>query len=268
MKKNSTWDDVAEWWSDEAGESGVWHQEHDIDPVMLKAIGTVRGKKVLEIGCGNGYFARMLARVGAKVTAIDVSPKFIRIAREQERTERLGVRCYVRDAADLKGIRSGQFDLIVSNMALMDIPRFRQAIREASRVVKRGGRFVFSIVHPLYSDWQHESVTYNGRRYFARILKKYLSETADDRSHWKNGHATVHYHRPMQSYVHALRDARLLVKDMFEVCTSRKLQHSVSRNKKIMHKLTRWYLSADDRRQKFATRREIPLFLVVESVRR
>lgn len=267
MEKVSDWDEVAEWWDREAGETGVWHQEHDIDPVIWRVLGSVKGKKILEIGCGNGYFARRLANAGAAVTATDASLKFIRLGQQREHEKRLGVRYLQRNAEDLRGLKSKSFGVVVANMVLMDILRFRQAIREASRVVQRGGRFIFSIVHPLYSDWQHAVVSYKGKKYYARILKKYLSETDNDRMHWKSRYVTVHYHRPLQSYVHALRDAGFLVRDINEIRTSRKLVRAPSEDKKIVDKLTRYFTSNQDRRLKLASRHEIPLFLAVEAVR-
>ncbi len=85
--------------------------------------------------------------------------------------------------------------------------------------------------------------------------------------HWKSGYATAHFHRPIQSYVHALRDSGLLVRDMHEVRTSRQLKRAPSAEKRIVDKLTRYYISKDDRRLKQAIRTEIPLFLVVEAVK-
>lgn len=267
MEKISDWDDVAEWWDRETGEQGVWHQRHDIDPVVRRVLGKVKGKKVLELGCGNGYFARALARAGAAVTAIDGSSRFVSLAKQNEQRKPRGVRYLRRDAAKLVGIRSRTFDNVVANMVFMDIPHFQLAIREASRVLTQGGRLVFSLVHPIYSDWQHAVVTYNGKKYYARILKKYLSETSDDRMYWKIGHTTVHYHRPLQSYFHALRNAGLLIKDLHEVRTSRKLKRAPFAEKRIMDKLTRYYLSREDKKLKQAIRKEIPLFLVVEAVK-
>lgn len=263
----SPWDDVAEWWDREAGESGVWHQQNDIDPVVWRTLGRARGKKILEIGCGNGYFSRRLARAGATVTACDISTTFIRLAQQNELRRHYGIRFLQRDAANLKGLNRANYDVVLSNMMLMDVRRYRSAIKEASRVLKHGGRLVFSIIHPLYSDWQHQVVTYKGRKYYARILKKYLSETDTDRAHWKIGHDTVHYHRPLQSYVHVLHDAGMCVSDLHEVPTKRKLVRAPSEEKRITNKLTKYYISSRDKAWRQFTQKEIPLFLVVEAVK-
>ncbi len=93
------------------------------------------------------------------MTATDVSSKFIQLALQKERRQPLGIRYLVRDAAHLSGM-GNTFDLVVANMVLMDVQPYQRAIREAARALKQNGQFVFSIVHPLYSDWQHAVVSY------------------------------------------------------------------------------------------------------------
>ncbi|MBI4426617.1 MAG: class I SAM-dependent methyltransferase [Candidatus Kerfeldbacteria bacterium] len=232
MTKTVSWDKVAEWWDRAAGETGVWHQEHDIDPVVRRLLGRVKSRVILEIGCGNGYFSRQLARAGAEVTAIDKSKKFVSLAQEKKKRHPLRIHYLQHDAVNLKGLGSLKFDIVLANMVLMDVPHFHQVMKEVARVLKSSGRFVFSIVHPLYSDWQHAVVSYKGKKYYARVLKKYMSETDNDRMHWKSGHATIHYHRPLQSYIHALRDAGFLVRDIYEIRTSRKLVRAPSAGEK------------------------------------
>lgn len=148
------WDAVAKKWHTEAGESGVWHQKNDIDPVVLKLLGNVQGKHILEIGAGNGYLSRILAKKGAKVTATDVSSKMIGFAQEREKDAPLGVAYLTRDAAQLEGIKSKSYDAVVANMCLMDIADAKSAIQEVSRVLKKNGQFIFSITHPAFSDFR------------------------------------------------------------------------------------------------------------------
>lgn len=261
----SKWDEVADWWDKQAGESGIWHQRHDIDPVVRNVLGSVKGKKILEIGCGNGYFSRALAKKGAIVTATDISAKFIQLARAKQMSQASKIRYCQRDAAHLTGFKPGSFHLVVANMMLMDIAKYHNAINEVSRVLKHRGRFVFSIVHPLYSDWQHGVIRYHGRQYYARLLKKYLSETSTDRMIWGNGSSTPHYHRPLQSYMHALRNTGFALTDLHEIKTGKPVVKTPSSEKKISNKLTRYYFNKRDRDMKVAARREIPLFLVVEA---
>ena len=82
--KLKNWEDISDWWDNKQGESGdLWHRSL-IDPVLLKLIGDCRGKEILDLGCGNGYLARRLAREGARVTAIDSSLRMIKNAQARD----------------------------------------------------------------------------------------------------------------------------------------------------------------------------------------
>src|SRR3989344_1619277 len=184
--KKSEWDRAAAFWDAEAGEKGIWHQEHDIDPVVLKVLGGVRNKRILEIGCGNGYFSRMLARRGAKVIGTDLSSKLIGFALMREKEKPLGIRYLVRDAAHLRDLKTKSFDIVTGNMCLMDIADAKAAIREASRVLRRNGRFVF----------------------------------------WASGVKATAYHRPIEVYIRYLRAAGLLVETFEEIATNKKVKRA------------------------------------------
>jgi len=74
-------------------------------PAALKMVGNVKGKQLLDLACGEGYNTRILAKKGARVIGVDFSKEMIKLARERERRDRLGIRYYVSDAADLKSWR-------------------------------------------------------------------------------------------------------------------------------------------------------------------
>lgn len=60
------WQDFADWWDKKQGEDGdLWHRTL-IDPAVLRVLGDVHSKEVLDLGCGNGYFSRRLALMGVR----------------------------------------------------------------------------------------------------------------------------------------------------------------------------------------------------------
>jgi ubiquinone/menaquinone biosynthesis C-methylase UbiE len=142
---------MAEWRDERSGDDGdLWHRAL-IDPTLLDVIGDVRGLRILEIACGNGYLARHLAARGARsVAGIDASRPTIARALARERSDPRGVRFQVGDASHLDRFAKGSIDLVVANMALMDIEDGAGTIREVARVLDPGGRFVFSISHPCF----------------------------------------------------------------------------------------------------------------------
>ncbi len=101
---------------------------------MLSLIGNVKGLEVLDVGCGEGDNTRILARKGAKATGIDVSRVMVEHAKSQEKKDRLGIRYYVLDSADLSVFPAKYFDLVTGFMALMDIKNHQGTISEIARV--------------------------------------------------------------------------------------------------------------------------------------
>ncbi len=216
MQQTLTWADMAEWWDKKQGDTGdLWHRAL-IDPTVLAVIGNVKGKRILDLACGNGYFSRKLAKLGAKVTGVDSSPIVQRnIAGEKRKP--LGIQYHVLDANELRGMRTNTFDLVLCNMALMDMPDAEGAIREASRVLKKGGSFVASISHPCFdtgsdSAWLVEKIPGKPSMVFRKVSN--YRRPHEVLIIWKDGDKrwnTVLYHRPLSWYFQAFNRVNLSV---------------------------------------------------------
>ena len=127
-------------------EEGDPHREGLLDQWMLEAVGSVKGLKVIDLGCGEGRFCRMLAERGANVTGIDFIPQFIKYAS----AHKVGNETYlIGDVQKLSQYVDQSFDLAVSYVTLVDMPDFRSAILEAYRVLRTGGHFVVCNVQPM-----------------------------------------------------------------------------------------------------------------------
>jgi len=150
-------DEVARYWDDNGA---AWAREvrqgHDVarellnNPAFLALIGDLRGRQVLDAGCGDGYNARILARAGAHVTGVDLSARMIDLAQEEERRAPLGIHYAHASYTDMSLLAGATFDAVVSFMAMMDGPRFDLAMVECFRVLRPGGRLAFSITHPCF----------------------------------------------------------------------------------------------------------------------
>jgi SAM-dependent methyltransferase len=119
-------------------------------PAFVALLGDVAGLRGLDIGCGEGANTRTIARLGATMTGIDIAPSFIAAANATERDDPLGIAYSVADAAALP-FAAGQFDFAVAFMSLMDTADHVAALREARRVLRPGGIFQFSIIHPCFA---------------------------------------------------------------------------------------------------------------------
>ena len=98
------------------------------------------GMSVLELGCGTGYFTRELARSGAQIVAIDVSPELLEIARVNCSVP--NVRYEIQNAYDLS-YPDAVFDTVVGSSVLHHL-EIEAALREIYRVLKPGGRIFFT----------------------------------------------------------------------------------------------------------------------------
>ncbi|MDH5482427.1 MAG: methyltransferase domain-containing protein [Candidatus Bathyarchaeota archaeon] len=115
----------------------------------LKLLEDVKGKDVLEIGCGGGQNAIVLSKWGAKSVGLDISEEQIRYARKLAAKESVKVPFFVRNMEDLSEFRNVSFDIVLSSFAIGYVENLKEAFEEVFRVLRRGGLFVFADVHPL-----------------------------------------------------------------------------------------------------------------------
>ncbi len=211
------------WYDEKQGDAGDnWHRTL-IDPGLFARIGTVRaGLRILDLGCGNGYVSRRLARAGALVVGVDQSLELIERASAHERAEPLGVEYIRADAADLRPLGERRFDLGVANMSLIDIEDGAGALRELGRVIRPGGRLVASLSHPCFdvdTRSQYEVDEVSGTSTVYRKIAGYRTPHSD-RYLWRlsDGRTvrTVGYHRPLSWYLKELRKAGFVLLDVEE----------------------------------------------------
>jgi ubiquinone/menaquinone biosynthesis C-methylase UbiE len=207
------WDEAAESWADFVRQGKDYYRDELNNPAAFRLVGNVKGRLALDLACGEGYNARILARKGAKVTGADFSTKLIEHARTEEVKEKLGIDYHVMDAADLSRFPSNHFDLVTCFMALQDIKNYRRTVSEVARVLKSKSRFVFSIPHPCF-----EMVVDKGNR--ISTTTRYFG-AAEDHIHWKmerllKPFETTSFHRTLTDYFKVLYKNRLLVRRLVE----------------------------------------------------
>ncbi len=148
------WDGNAEFRDRRMGEGNRWYREL-IAPNQERLLGLKDGDLVLDVGCGNGNFARRMVTLGASVVAFDVSEKMIESAKARTSVDAERVEYHVVDATDEDAIRSlgeRRFDAAVCTQVIMDIPRIDPMLSALGHVLKPGGRFIFSLLHPCFNS--------------------------------------------------------------------------------------------------------------------
>lgn len=182
---------------------GDFAKHHLVNPVLLRLLGAVPGQRVLDAGCGNGYFSRMLAARGARVVGVEPTEAMSGFAIAKE-TELDQAATYVRaDLARLPDL--GQFDAVVCSMVLMSIPDWKSAMRACVRATRPGGLFVFAVVHPAFErllDTWREHGEYRTSRYLAEYEIP--------------GPAAPDFHRPISAYLNAAADLGCRIREVVE----------------------------------------------------
>ena len=145
------WESNAEAFSGLIDGEGTPHHKKILNPCVEKLLGDVRGKKLLDAGCGEGYLARYYAKKGAEVTAIDLSQRLIEMSEQLTEEEAIKIDYRVDNVCYIESVPNDEFDVILSNLVLLNIPCIDDAINEFHRVLKMGGVLVFSIVHPAFN---------------------------------------------------------------------------------------------------------------------
>jgi len=140
------------------------------------------------VGCGEGNNTRLVARRGAQMTALDISPRFISQALELECREPLGIRYILASGTHLP-FADGAFHFVMSTMCLMDLPDYEGALKEVKRVLRSGGFFQFSISHPIMAVPEGEWVIDNQGRRTGRVIRGYFEQPSGEVEEWIFGAA-------------------------------------------------------------------------------
>ena len=148
------WEQNASYWDERIGE-GNYFVEVLIWPAVQRLLDLQPGECVLDAACGNGLYARRLAALGAEVVAFDFSENLIALAHQRTTEHADHIEYLVMDATDeaaLLTLGEARFDAAVCNMALFDIADIQPLMRALVRLLRPGGRFVFSVMHPCFNN--------------------------------------------------------------------------------------------------------------------
>jgi SAM-dependent methyltransferase len=210
------------WWDGYASSYQVEHGEFLGDADFLwgpeglregeaRLLGDVSGRSVLEVGCGAAQCSRWLRRHGARVTAFDLSHGQLLQARRIDASTGVDVPVVQADAQRLP-FHDASFDLACSAYgAVPFVADSSGVMREVARVLRPGGRWVFSTTHPFrwcFLDDPGRAGLVVESSYFDRRAYVEQDET---------GTATyVEHHRTMGDRVREIVDAGLVVVDVVE----------------------------------------------------
>lgn len=121
-------------------------------PRVLALCEPLQGRRVLDLGCGEGYCSRILQQRGAQVLGMDVSERMVGLARQAEAAQPQGIRYEVADASSAD-LGEGCFDLVLAMFLFnyLNVEQTRQTMVNVHRTLSPGGHFVFAVPHPAFA---------------------------------------------------------------------------------------------------------------------
>ncbi|GGB04734.1 methyltransferase [Brucella endophytica] len=196
------WLSSSQAWIARMPEAGDFARQFILDKPMLERVRVSGAQRMLDIGCGEGRFCRMVKELGVAATGIDPVEPFIKQARIRDPEGE-----YFTGFAERLPFDDSAFDLAVFYLSLIDINDMRAAIREAARVLKPGGTMLIANLSSFVTSngtigWIKGE---DGRLH--RPLGHYLKERADW-VEWDDIRVR-NWHRPLSAYMTALLDAGL-----------------------------------------------------------
>lgn len=222
---HAAWERKAAFWDERMGDGNEFHRAL-VGPTVEGLLKVGAGETVLDVACGNGLFARRLADLGAHVVACDFAETFIQRAIDRETADgnRRDIDYRVVDATNERALRrlgERRFDAAVCNMALMDMVAVDPLFRAPPALLKPGGRFVLTVMHPCFnqpgSRFLAEGETASAATVYALRVTNYLrNEPAEGVGMVGEPAPHYYFHRPLSDLLNAAFNAGLVMDGVAE----------------------------------------------------
>ncbi|MFA6088761.1 MAG: class I SAM-dependent methyltransferase [Candidatus Woesearchaeota archaeon] len=188
-----------------------YSKEYLRKPEILKLLGNLKGKKLLEIGSGSGYWTRFFAKKGATCYGVELEKNQIKISIDEELRKPLGIKYYNRNATNLKCFKNNSFDIVFLEYVLIEISKLSDVQRifnESFRVLKKGGKIYISDMHPFDPLCHPQNFEYEKKfNYFSSGEKIYTKALQLDGKFIK----FKDYHWTLEDYFNTLTNAGFLI---------------------------------------------------------
>jgi len=186
------------------GDEGDFVRKYLLNPAIFAALGDIRGKRILDAGCGQGYLSRLLTKQGASVTGIEPSSTQYAYALRREQAEQLGI-AYLQADLSTWLPAADMFDHVVANMVFMDIPDYLDALHNCVAALKISGLLIFSLLHPCFeepgAEWRKKGYVETTDYLQERVVKQ-------DYGHF--------IHRPLSAYLNSVIQAGCALQSVLE----------------------------------------------------
>lgn len=219
-----SWNEVADWYQEHLDAPDTFHAQV-IAPGVTRLLENVDGRRMLDVGCGEGYFSRHFQALKWKVTGVDVAAEMIAKAKE---TSSRNITYVVDDAAKMKKVR-GEFDAAISVLSIQNIELADRALRTVRERLVTGATFVLVTLHPAFripqrSHWGWDAQTVVQYRRMDQYLSQDSISIVMHPGAEEKSERTLTYHRPISWYLNTLVECGFTVDRMEEWTSHRESQ--------------------------------------------
>lgn len=270
--KDTSWGKVANWYDtyldaeDNYQAKVIWPNLERLlssSVSMSSKTEKIASGNLLDIACGQGYFSFLANKQGFSVTASDIAGELIHVANrrvEAEKAIKSGKEVpqpafHIAPSHNMPFVTDKSQDLAICILALQNIKELDLTFKEVSRVLRKGGRFIFVLNHPSFRVPQNSDWYYDIKKGIqSRLVSKYMQETSikiDMNPGIKNPRQKVYttsFHRPLQLFVKFLSKNGFMISRLEEWCSHKKTEAGPRK-------------AAEDN-----ARKEIPMFIAIEAV--
>ncbi len=220
-KMDTSWGGVAAWYEEHLKGDDTYHAKV-IAPNLMRILDPKKGMKVLDVGCGEGYFTRLIDASGAYVEGADIAKELI--AKAQAASP--DIKYHVASADSMSTIPSAYFDAITCVLALQNMEKLDAVLKECARLLIPKGRAVFVINHPAFripkqTSWGWDDVA---KMQFRRV-DGYLSQkrvSIDMTPGKRTNDSTWSFHRSLQDYTKTIAGAGFAITRLEEWISHKK----------------------------------------------
>jgi len=249
---NTSWSNVAKWY-DGLIEDSENYQKDLILPNLIRLMNINKDDNILDVACGQGFFVREFSKISKNVIGVDISKELIIMAKEHSINNE---KYLVSPSHNLSFFESDSIDKISIILAIQNIEKVSETLRECKRVLKDNGKLYIVLNHPTFripkkSDWgydPHKGIQFRKiEQYFSEIMVKIDMNPGE--KDYKSKKYTFSFHRSLQYYFKIFNKSGFKVVDLEEWC-SNKLSQKGPRK-----------ISEDK------ARKEIPMFMFIELIK-
>ncbi len=189
---------------------------------LQKILPDFRAKKVLDLGCGYGWHCKFAVEKGASfVYGTDISNRMLEVAKQKNSDERIEYQCVAME--DLT-FQQETFDVVLSSLAFHYVRDFEPLVKNIYLWLKKGGEFVFSVEHPVFTSYGTQDWYYDSDGNILHFPVDHYYEEGKREAIFL-GKTVVKYHRTLTTYLNTLLQNGFTLQHIIEPQPPEEMMH-------------------------------------------